>query len=95
MAYGFVQDLPIDADFYSKLLDEIGFETPEGLIAHIVTPTATGLRYIDVWETEADYERFVEARVHPALERLFAGFGAERPAELPREEFPVHDVWVR
>ena len=50
------------------------WERPEG-----------GLRYIDVWETEADWDRFAEERLHPVVHPLLGGvFGKHLPPEPER-----------
>jgi hypothetical protein len=55
-----------------------------GLIFHVDGPTATGWRVIDVWDSEADMERFQRERLGPA---------AAQVGELPQPQvqiMPVH-----
>lgn len=66
MAYAFTQDVPIDAAFYKRITDGLGDDPPKGLIVHLaVERPEGGLRYFDVWETEEDWDRFAEERLHP------------------------------
>ena len=53
MTYAFNRDVPIDAAFYARIVEQLGPEPPEGLVIHlaIVRPEG-GLRYLDVWESE-------------------------------------------
>jgi hypothetical protein len=94
MAYAFVQDVPINPEIYRQLKADIGDERPHGLIVHVVARTERGLRYLDVWESKEDWERFRDERVHPALERVFTQLGFQRPAgEPPMQELEVLEVW--
>ena len=96
MAYAFTQDVPIDAEVYRQIKAELGQAVPPGLIVHVVTRTERGLRYLDIWDSQADWERFREEQVHPALERVFARIGFQRPAgEPPMQALDVVEVWPR
>ena len=65
MTYAFTQDVPIDAALYSRVLDGLGDEPPKGLIVHLaVERPEGGLRYFDVWESEADWERTPLPLIH-------------------------------
>jgi hypothetical protein len=55
---------------------EVGSATPAGLIAHVSGPSSDGWRIIDIWETEADQQRFQAERLGPAVGRATAGMGA-------------------
>jgi hypothetical protein len=63
MTYAFTQDVPINAEFYRRIVAGLGEDAPKGLIVHVATERPEGgLRYIDLWETEEDWERFAEDR---------------------------------
>jgi hypothetical protein len=95
MTYAFTQDVPIDAAFYQRIADGLGDEPPKGLITHIaVERPEGGLRYIDVWESEQDWDRFAEERLHPVVHRLLSEiFGDELPPEPERTPLSVVHVW--
>ena len=97
MTYAFTQDVPIDAAFYDRIAKEIGTELPPGLVCHLVVERPEGgLRYIDVWETEADWDTFVEGRLHPVVHGLLAEiFGEHLPPEPERTPLALHHVWSR
>jgi hypothetical protein len=93
--YAFTQDVPIDRTFYKRITDGLGAETPPGLIAHLaIERPEGGLRYIDVWESQADCDRFAEERLHPVVHGLLAEiFGDELPAEPERTPISVFHAW--
>jgi hypothetical protein len=97
MTYAFTQDVPIDAAFYRRIVDGLGTDPPPGLIAHLAVERAEGgLRYIDVWESEADWDRFAEERLHPVVHPLLTGvFGDQTPPEPERTPLAVIHVWQR
>jgi hypothetical protein len=96
MTYAFVQDVPIDAAFYARIREGLGTEPPQGLISHVVIERAEGgLRYVDIWESEDDWDRFAEDRLHPVVHGLLGDvFGDDLPPEPERTAGPMVDVWV-
>jgi hypothetical protein len=54
---------------------------PPGQIFHVAGPMEGGWRVIDVWETRADFDRFAEQTLNPAM-------GGQAP--VPSQELPVH-----
>ena len=98
MPYAFTQDVPIDAGVYQRIIDGLGDEPPKGLIVHVaVERPEGGLRYIDVWESEQDWDRFAEERLHPVVHPLLASRfgGGDVPPEPERVPLPVVHVWQR
>ena len=71
--YAFTQDVPIDADTYQRIAQGVGVEPPEGMVLHLaIERPEGGLRYIDVWESEAHWDRFAEDRLHPVVHGILA-----------------------
>ena len=95
MAYAFTQDVPIDAALYGRVLEQLGDESPTGLIVHLVVERPEGgLRYFDVWESEEDCDRFAEERLHPVVHPLLSShFGDDFPPEPERIPLSVIHVW--
>ncbi len=95
MTYAFSQDVPIDAAFYKRITDGLGDTPPKGLISHIaVEHPEGGLRYIDLWESEEDWDRFAEERLHPVVHGLLSEiFGDQLPPEPERTLLSVVHVW--
>jgi hypothetical protein len=95
MTYAFSQDVPIDAAFYQRIVEALGDEPPKGLISHLAIELPEGgLRYIDVWESEGDWDRFGEERLHPVVHGMLSGiFGDNIPPEPERTPLSVIHVW--
>jgi heme-degrading monooxygenase HmoA len=94
MAYGWMQDVPITMEMYQQIRAELGTEAPGEMIVHVVSQTERGLRYVSVWESKEAWERFRDARLHPAVGRVFARNSFQPPAgEPPMQELDVREVW--
>lgn len=95
MTYAFTQDVPIDAAFYGRIKDGLGPEPPAGMIAHIAFEIpGGGLRYIDIWESEACFDQFAQGRLHPVVHGLLSElFGEQLPPEPQRTSLSVVHVW--
>src|SRR4051794_40610194 len=75
MAYGFVHDVPADEEMYGKIRARLGAAPPRGLVSHVAMAHDGGLRYVDVWETQGDWERFRDEAVEPAVTEVLSGYG--------------------
>jgi hypothetical protein len=95
MTFAFTQDVPIDADFYQRITAGLGDEPADGLVVHLAVENPDGgLRYIDVWESEEDWSRFVEDRLHPVVHGLLHEvFGDNLPPEPALTAISVIHVW--
>jgi hypothetical protein len=95
MTYAYLQDVPIDAAAYERITDGLGPEAPAGMLVHIALQRPEGgLRYIDVWESQEDCDRFGEERLHPVVHPvLHEVFGDDMPAEPERTPLTAIHVW--
>ena len=95
MTYAFTQDVPIDAAFYGRVTEGLGPEPPKGLIMHLaIERPEGGLRYLDVWETQQDCDRFTDERLHPVIHDLLREiFGDELPPEPERTTLSLVHAW--
>jgi hypothetical protein len=92
--YAFEQDVPINAEIHAQILDGLGDVTPEGLLAHIAIEREDGtLRYVDLWRSREDCDRFTDERLHPVVGRALAEAGIRPDGEPPRRQLTVVDLW--
>jgi len=87
--YAFTQDVPITDTVYAGIVEKLSAGPMPGLVAHMcVRREDGGLRYIDVWESQAACDAAFEEYVHPAVYSTFKQLGfvpAGEPARLPLE----------
>ncbi len=97
MSFAFTQDVPIDATFYKRITDGLGDVAPQGLVVHLAIEIAEGgLRYIDVWESQEDWDRFVEQRLHPVVHGLLSDvFGDDLPPEPEQTPLLLVHAWTQ
>ncbi|MGH2849561.1 MAG: hypothetical protein ACRDLP_02995 [Solirubrobacteraceae bacterium] len=62
---------------------------PEGLLFHASGPVDGGWQAIDFWESRADFHRFSQERIGPAMGQL----GVAVAPDI--EEFEVHEHFPR
>ena len=95
MTFAYTQDVPIDAAFYQRITEGLGDQPPPGLVVHIAAERPEGgLRYYDVWESEGDWTRFVDERLHPVVHGLLAEiFGDDLPPEPEPVPLAALHVW--
>ena len=81
--------------FYKRITDGLGDVPPKGLVTHLaIERPEGGLRYVDLWESEDDCNRFVEDRLHPVVHELLSEiFGDDLPPEPERMPISVVHHW--
>lgn len=93
MPYACSYEVPADEQLYRQVKAEIGDEVARGMLVHVVVKGDGGLRHLSVWETQADWERFRDERVRPAVGKVLAAAGFHRLPPPPAEqELDVVDV---
>ena len=76
MAVAIVQDWPDEeTDRSTKNYDAISArimaqDAPGGMLVHAAGFTGNGFRIFEVWESQADFDRFVEQTLRPILEDI-------------------------
>ena len=76
-------------ELYEQVNRAMGFDDdhlPDGLIQHVAGKTDDGLLAVDVWDSEASFERFARERLGPALQ----GLGV--PPDMAPTFYPVHNM---
>lgn len=74
---------------YDQIMKELDLKgrLPEGGICHFAGPVDGGWRVVDVWESKEAFERFMDARLRKAIERV--GMPPAKPTF-----FPIHNSIV-
>jgi hypothetical protein len=84
MAVCLVIDVPgATLEQYDQVRSALGDPLGDGQTAHIAGATGGGIRVVDVWESRADFDRFVQERLGEQMAR--AGLSQPQIAE-----FEVH-----
>lgn len=94
MTYAYTYDVPINAETYARIKQGLGTERPRGMIAHLAWQIETGLRYVDVWQSEADHKAFVEDRLHPVVHSVLQETLGFVPPEPVYTVLDVIDAWT-
>jgi hypothetical protein len=75
MAVGLIMQYSgVDAAKYDAIVKEAGLKGkkavwPAGIISHAAGPTADGWCVVDVWSSQAQFDRFLSKRLKPAFDR--------------------------
>lgn len=94
MPYAFIQDVPINRKAYEEIRHGLGDNPPDGLIAHYAIEKEDGtLRYIDLWESEAQWNSFAESRLHPVVGPVLQRYNVHPEREPERVPMKVIDAW--
>jgi hypothetical protein len=95
MSYAMLYDVPADEEMYRRVNKAIGDEMPEGLVVHLVLGAESGLRHIEVWDSQQDWQRFHDERLEPAIHAVLTESGLTEMPSGPRvQEFKLVDVWI-
>lgn len=95
MPYAFIQDVPANAEIYGQIRGKLGADAPKGLLSHVVFERPGGLRYVDVWDTQADWEIFRDEVVEPAVGEVLADHGIPHDHSMVQfEVIDVIDTWT-
>lgn len=83
----------IGTDKYDAVMKEMGLDKrmakwPKGAEAHVAGKSSDGLRVVDPWKSEADFKKFTEKTLGPALAKVGV---SSRPIITV---IPVHCSWA-
>ena len=82
----------LDLNDYDRVCDALNFpgDWPDGLLAHGSADADGHLRVVDVWESGAHFDRFVDERLRPAIGSAL-GDRAEQPQ---RTDVELHSFYT-
>ena len=76
MPVAIIMDFPgATLEQYDEVITKMGLDdgsTPPGAVFHWATQTDDGLRVVDVWETQEQFDKFAEEQIGPYSQE--AGF---------------------
>ncbi len=87
MAIALIIEFPgVKQEQYDNVMKELGLdrataEPRRGMVLHIAGPSESGWQVVDVWETRADFDRFLDRELGQALKN--ASIGTPRVREFP------------
>lgn len=90
MAVAIMMNIEATQDQYDEVNEKIDptGNPPEGLIIHVGSVTDSGVKVIDVWESEQAFHDFRESRLGPAVAEVMGD--AAGPPDI--EVLELHDV---
>jgi hypothetical protein len=95
MTYAFSYEVPASIEMYREVKRLVGDEPVSGMLAHLVTRSESGLRHVEVWESEAACHQFRRVRLAPAVRSVLTAAGfTEMPPEPVLEELDLVDIQV-
>ena len=85
MAILMTMDLAVRRADLEAVSDSMGVQDdpPAGLIVHVMTETSDGVHVVDVWESQAEFQQFTEARLMPAMQKVLTERGVSMDGPLP------------
>jgi len=65
----------VDAGKYEEVMEELGLrganpDWPSSIISHVAGFDSDGMYVVDIWESQADFDAFVESRLQPAFQAV-------------------------
>ena len=80
----------VTASQYDQVRKIVNWEgdAPRGGLIHVAAVTAAGLHVTDVWDTAEDFNRFVETRLMPGVQK--AGVPGQPKVDIQ----PVHALFT-
>ncbi len=94
MTWGVIVDMPAPVEMYdamhAALLERTGGSV-DGLLVHVARETGDGFQVIEVWESQADYDRNMADVVGPIMREL-SGDGAPQDTTQAEQPFDVRGL---
>ena len=65
----------VNAATYEAVMKELGLrganpDWPSGIISHVAGFDSDGMYVVDIWDSQEDFDAFVESRLQPAFEAV-------------------------
>jgi hypothetical protein len=93
MTWGVTVDVAAPVELYdaihAALLERTGGSV-DGLLVHLARETGDGFQVIEVWESQAEYDRYVADALAPVLAELSGGRAS--PGDMTERRFEVRGL---
>ncbi len=89
MVYAQLWHVDLSVDEYDAIFAALDDARPDGLILHLASPSGSGMRIIEVWQSAEHSARFAGRTLAPVV----AAIGGDLPPGS-REVLPVHRLWL-
>lgn len=65
----------VDTSKYETVMEELGLRSanpnwPHGILSHVAGGTGEGMCVVDVWESQQDFDAFMNSRLKPAFDAV-------------------------
>src|SRR3954452_108845 len=65
----------MDTKKYDAVMGQLGLSSaianwPQGILSHVAGPTSDGLCVVDLWESQQDFDAFMNSRLKPAFDAV-------------------------
>lgn len=89
MAVVMTMDLPVTRDDIETASSAMGVleNPPDGLIVHVATETSNGVHVVDVWESKDAFDKFNNAQLMPAMQKVIADHHIQMDGPPPEPTF--------
>jgi hypothetical protein len=82
----------VDTSKYEAVMEELGLRSanpnwPKGILSHVAGRIAEGMCVVDVWESQQDFDAFMQSRLKPAFDAVS---GMPQPRVI---SFQVHNSY--
>ena len=67
-------DVPVSRADLEAVSADLGTHDnpPDGLVVHVATATADGVHVVDIWESQAAFEKFRDDQLMPSMQKFMA-----------------------
>ena len=80
-------DVPLTREDVEAVSAAVGPDPAKGLIAHVMTKTPEGVHVVDIWQSQADFQKFSDERLMPAMQQVSTERGISMDGPLPEPTF--------
>ena len=80
-------DVPLTREDVEAVSAALGPDPAKGLIAHVMTKTPDGVHVTDIWESQADFQKFSDEQLMPAMQQVLSERGISLDGPPPEPTF--------